>query len=254
MSSPDFSLEGKIALVTGASRGIGEAIATTFALRGAHCILASRKGEGLAEAAARIVAAGGKAEAIACHVGQMEQIDLLAQQVEERFGKLDILVNNAATNPHAGAMLTATEAAWDKTFDVNVKGAFFLIQRVVPLMQRSGGGAIINTASIEGIRPGTDRAIYSMTKAAMISMTRSLARELAEYNIRVNAILPGLVDTHMSRVLMDDKATYAEVMRDIPMRRHARPDELSGAALYLASAASSYTTGAILAIDGGALA
>ena len=253
MNNPDFGLEGKIALVTGASRGIGEAIATTFAHHGAHCILASRKGEGVADVAARIVASGGKADAFACHVGQMGQIDLLAQRVEERFGRLDILVNNAGTNPHAGAMLTATEAAWDKTFDVNVKGAFFLIQRVVPLMQR-GGGAIINTASIEGIRPGNDRAIYSMTKAAMISMTRSLARELAEYNIRVNAILPGLVDTQMSRMLMDDKATYAEVMRDIPMQRHARPDELSGAALYLASAASSYTTGAILVIDGGALA
>jgi NAD(P)-dependent dehydrogenase (short-subunit alcohol dehydrogenase family) len=254
MSIPDFSLAGKVALITGASRGIGEAMATTFAQHGAHCILASRKGEGLAEAAARIVAAGGKAEGIACHVGQMEQIDVLARQVGERFGRLDILVNNAATNPHAGAMLTATEAQWDKTFDVNVKGAFFLIQRMVPLMIRSGGGAIINTASIEGIRPGTDRGIYSMTKSAMISMTRSFARELAEYNIRVNAILPGLVDTHMSRVLMEDEATYAQVMRGIPMRRHARPDELSGAALYLASAASSYTTGAILAIDGGALA
>ena len=254
MQSPDFSLEGKIALITGASRGIGEAIATTFALRGAHCILASRKSEGVAAAAARIVAAGGSAEGIACHAGQMDQIESLMQQVGERHGRLDILVNNAATNPHVGPLVTATLAAWDKTFDVNVKGVFFLIKCAVPLMLKSGGGAIINTASIEGIRPATDRGIYSMTKAALISMTRSFARELAESNIRVNAILPGLVDTQMSRSLMEDRGAYAEIMKTVPLRRHARPDEITGAALYLASAASSYTTGAILAVDGGALA
>jgi len=254
MRGPDFDLSGKIALVTGASRGIGEAIAAAFADHGAHCVLASRKAEGLDAAAARIVARGGKAEAITCNLGNMDQVDRLVSQIRERFGRLDILVNNAATNPYGGPMLTATEAAWDKTFDVNVKGVFFLIQRTVPLIIESGGGAIVNTASIDGVRPGLNRGIYSMTKAAVIALTKAFAKELAEHNIRVNAILPGLVDTRMSQVLMEDEAAYTEVMRTVPMHRHAEPGELAGAALYLASAASSYTTGAILAVDGGALA
>lgn len=253
MHAPDFSLKGKIALLTGASRGIGEAIATAFALQGAHCILTSRRIEGLNEVAAKINAFGGRADAIACHAGDLDQIRRLVREVKERFGRIDILVNNAATNPYSGpTMLDATEAAWDKTFDVNVKGVFFLTQLVVPLMTQ--GGSIINTASIDGVRPGIGRGIYSMTKAAVISMTKAFAKELAARNIRVNAILPGLVDTNMSRVLMDDPAIYEQVIHDVPMHRHAKPGELSGAALYLASAASSYTTGAILAIDGGALA
>jgi NAD(P)-dependent dehydrogenase (short-subunit alcohol dehydrogenase family) len=250
----DFRLDGKLALITGASRGIGEAIAAALAAHGAHCILTSRKAEGVAEAAARIVANGHKAEAIACHAGRMDHIDELARELDRRFGKLDILVNNAGTNPHSGSMMSASEAAWDKTFDVNVKGVFFLCQRVVPMMIRAGGGVIINIASIEGIRPGTDRAIYSMTKAALISMTRSLARELSASSIRVNAILPGLIATEMSRTLMDDPQMYAQIVGGIPMHRHATPEEVANAALFLATDASSYTTGALIPVDGGVLA
>jgi NAD(P)-dependent dehydrogenase (short-subunit alcohol dehydrogenase family) len=250
----DFSLDGKIALITGASRGIGEAIAAALAALGAHCVLTSRKREGVDAAAARIVGKGYKADAIACHAGDMGQIDELAMEIERRFGKLDILVNNAGTNPHSGTMSSVTEALWDKTFEVNVKGVFFLSQRVVPMMVRAGGGVIINIASIEGIRPGTDRAIYSMTKAALISMTRSLARELAASNIRVNAILPGLIATQMSRTLMDDPEMYAQIVGTIPMQRHATPEEVANAALFLATDASSYTTGALLPVDGGVLA
>ncbi|CAN5421209.1 SDR family oxidoreductase [soil metagenome] len=254
MNSSGPDLRGKVALITGASRGIGESIATILAAHGAHCILTSRKAEGVAEAAARLVAAGFKADAIASHAGSMEQIEALASEVDRRFGKLDILVNNAGTNPYSGPMLMATEAAWDKTFDVNVKGVFFLTQRMIPLMIRAGGGAVINIASIEGIRPGTDRALYSMTKTALISMTRSWARELAGSNIRVNAILPGLVATRMARTLMEDPAVYSESIKHIPMGRHAQPDEVAQGALYLASDASSYTTGSLLTIDGGVLA
>jgi NAD(P)-dependent dehydrogenase (short-subunit alcohol dehydrogenase family) len=252
MQGPDFNLKGKIALVTGASRGIGEAIATAFCDHGAHCILASRKLGGLQDVVARIVKRGGSAEAIACHLGDMAQVESMAAEIAHRFGRLDILVNNAATNPYAGEMLAATEAAWDKTFDVNVKGVFFLIQHTVPLM--TAGGAIINIASIDGVRPGMMRGIYSMTKAAVIAMTKAYAKELADRNVRVNAILPGLVDTYTSRVLMENKTAYEDVMRTVPMRRHAVPKELAGAALYFASAAGSYTTGAVLAVDGGALA
>ena len=252
MQAPDFSLNGKIALVTGASRGIGEAIATAFALQGAHCILTSRKIEGLQEAAARIAALGCSVEARACHAGNLLEIDDLVRDIAKRLGRIDILVNNAATNPYAGPILGATEAAWDKTFDVNVKGVFFLTQKVIPLMPR--GGSIINTASIEGERPGADRAIYSMTKAAVISMTKALAKELAVRGIRANAILPGLVETQMSRSLMQDAVAYQAAVQHIPMHRHAKPEELTGAALYLASSASSFTTGAMIVVDGGVLA
>ena len=252
MKTVDFSLEGKIALLTGGSRGIGEAIATEFALRGAHCILTSRKLEGLNEVVERITASGGSAEAIACHAGELGQIESLVQGVDQRHGRVDILVNNAATNPHAGPVIGATEAAWDKTFDVNVKGAFFLTQMLVPLMKT--GGSVINIGSIEGVRPGLDRAMYSISKAAVISMTKAFAKELANLDIRVNAILPGLVDTRMARVLIEDAVAYDSVVQQVPMRRHARPDELTGAALYFASNASTYTTGAILVVDGGALA
>jgi NAD(P)-dependent dehydrogenase (short-subunit alcohol dehydrogenase family) len=252
MSNHD--LEGKIALITGASRGIGEAIANVLAARGAHCVLSSRKSEGVAEAAAKIIAKGHKATSIACHAGDMDQIHNLVQDLEGRFGKLDILVNNAATSPHVGPMLTATEAAWDKTFDVNVKGMFFLTQRVVPLMICAGRGAIVNIASIEGVRPGNTRGVYSMTKAAVVSMTRSWARELTESNIRVNAVLPGLVYTRMARTIIDDPEVYGQYMKDIPMHRPGTPDELAQAALFLATDASSYMTGSLLTVDGGVLA
>jgi NAD(P)-dependent dehydrogenase (short-subunit alcohol dehydrogenase family) len=254
LQQTEFSLEGKIALITGASRGIGEAIATTLAEHGAHCVLTSRKPEDIAEAAARLVTRGYKADAIPCHAGRMDHIEDLARELERRFGKVDIVVNNAGTNPHQGPMMTATEAAWDKTFDVNVKGVFFLIQRMVPLMVSAGGGSIINIASIEAIRPGTDRAIYSMTKTALVSMTRSWARELAASNIRVNAILPGLVATRMAKTLMEDPAVYGDLVKDIPMHRHAAPEEVASAALFLATVASSYMTGSLLTVDGGALA
>jgi NAD(P)-dependent dehydrogenase (short-subunit alcohol dehydrogenase family) len=247
-------LEGKVALVTGASRGIGEAIAMMLAASGADCVLTSRKPEAVAGAAASIVAKGYKAISLACHAGKMDQIELLVKDVERRFGKVDILVNNAATSPQVGPMMTATEAAWDKTFDVNVKGAFFLTQQLVPLIIRAGGGAVVNIASIEGVRPGNTRGVYSMTKAAVVSMTRSWARELAESNIRVNAILPGLVYTRMARTVIDDPEVYAQYMKDIPMHRHGTPDELARAALFLATDASSYMTGSLLTVDGGVLA
>jgi len=254
MDTSTRDLEGKVALVTGASRGIGEAIAMILAANGADCVLTSRKPEAIADAAANILAKGYKATSIPCHAGKLDEIDDLVTEVERRFGRLDILVNNAATSPHVGPMLTATEAAWDKTFDVNVKGMFFLTQRVVPLMIRAGKGAIVNIASIEGVRPGNTRGVYSMTKAAVLSMTRSWARELSESNIRVNAVLPGLVYTRMARTIIDDPEVYAQYMKDIPMHRPGTPDELARAVLFLATDASSYMTGSLLTVDGGVLA
>lgn len=175
----NFSLEGKIALISGASRGIGEAIALTLAEYGARCILASRKREGLQAVVGKIETAGGHAEAFACNTGYLDQIHGLFEGVLQKYGRLDILVNNAATNPYFGEMMGADEGAWDKTNDVNLKGPFFMIQAAVPLMENSGGGSIVNVASINGMRPAPMQGIYSITKAGLICMTRAYAIELA---------------------------------------------------------------------------
>jgi NAD(P)-dependent dehydrogenase (short-subunit alcohol dehydrogenase family) len=254
MKKVDFSLNGKIALVTGASRGIGEAIAITLADYGAHCVLASRKADALQAVAEKIASRGGKADALPCHVGDLKQIEELIRQIRQRYGKLHILINNAATNPYFGEMLGADEGIWNKTFDVNLKGPFFLIQHAAKLMIESGGGSIVNTSSINGIKPAPLQGIYSITKAGLISMTKAFAKELATKNIRVNALLPGLVDTHLSKAIMNNEMVYDHFMKMIPMGRHAEPHEMAGAVLYLVSDAASYTTGAVFLVDGGALA
>jgi NAD(P)-dependent dehydrogenase (short-subunit alcohol dehydrogenase family) len=250
----NFSLENKIALITGASRGIGEAIALTLAEYGARCILVSRKIEGLKAVKEKIEHRGGQAEAIAGHTGNMEQISHLFEQVKISFGRLDILINNAAANPHFGEMLDADEAVWDKTNEVNLKGPFFITQHAARLMEKSGGGAIVNVASINGVRPWPLQGIYSITKAGLISMTKAFAKELAAKNIRVNALLPGLTETHFAEVLIKTESIYKAALQQIPMHRHAQPTEMAGAVLYLVSDAASFTTGACLICDGGALA
>lgn len=250
----NFSLQGKIALITGASRGIGKAIAMTLSDHGAHCILVSRKLEGLREVVGKIEENGAKAIAIACHMGYLNQIESLFKTVRKQFGRLDILVNNAGTNPYFGEMLGADEAAWDKTHDVNLKGPFFMIRHAAPLMIKAGGGAIANVSSVSGMRPGLMQGIYSITKAGLIAMTKAYAKELADKNIRVNALLPGLTKTRFSRALVDNKDIYDQAIKRIPMGRYAEPGEMAGAALYLLSDAASYTTGMCLTCDGGLLA
>ena len=254
MPIADFSLAGKVALVTGASRGIGEAIARGMAEYGAAVVLASRKQEGLDAVAAGIKAGGGKALAIACHTGKMEDINALFTRVEAEFGRVDVLVNNAATNPYFGPVIEASESIFDKTFEVNVKGYFFMAQRAAKMMVDQGKGSIINIASIAGVSPSVMQGVYAMTKAAIISMTKSFAKELAPAGVRCNAICPGLTETKFARVLIDTKEIYETFVREVPMARHAQPSEMVGAAIYLASDASSYTTGAIVACDGGYLA
>ncbi len=250
----NFSLKGKIAMITGASRGIGEAIAMTLADNGAHCILVSRKAEALEEVSQKIEKNGGNALALACHVGYLNQIETLFKTVTEQFGRLDILINNAGTNPYFGEMLGAEEAAWDKTHDVNLKGPFFMIQHAARLMIPSGGGAIVNVASINGVRPGIMQGMYSITKAGLISMTKAYAKELAGKNIRVNALLPGLTKTKFSKILIETKEIYDQAVKLIPLGRYAEPEEMAGAVLYLVSDAASYTTGICLTCDGGFLA
>jgi NAD(P)-dependent dehydrogenase (short-subunit alcohol dehydrogenase family) len=250
----DFRLDGKIALITGASRGIGAAIAETLAAYGAHCILVSRKIEALRQVEEKIVQQGGKAESIACHMGQLSQIDALFGEIKQRHGKLHILVNNAATNPYFGEMMGADEGAYDKTFEVNLKGPFFMIQRAAQLMTEAGGGSIVNVASINGVRPAPLQGIYSMSKAAMISMTKAFAKELGGRKIRVNALLPGLTETKFAGALFTNEDIYKYAIQNIPLARHAKPDEMAGAVLYLVSDASSYTTGTCVTCDGGSLA
>lgn len=249
----DFSLNGKVAVITGASRGIGQSIAETFAERGARCILVSRKIEGVGGVAEAIRSMGFDAEPMACHMGYPDQIEAMFAHIKETWGSPDILVNNAATNPHFGSMLDADAGMWDKIIDVNLKGPFFMIKHAVPGMIEKGGGSIINVASINAVKPGLMQGVYSVSKAALVSMTKVFAQELAAFKIRVNALLPGLTDTKFASALIDTKELHDYIVKQIPLGRHAQPSEMAGAALYLASDAASYTTGTCIGVDGGIL-
>ena len=251
MSTDLFDLSGKTALITGASRGIGKAIAELLAQHGAHVIISSRKVEGCAAVTKEITAAGGSAEAMACHIGELEQIGSAIAQIRERHGKLDILVNNAAINPYFGHILDTPPDAFQKTIDVNMRGYFYMSVEAGKLMRETGGGAIVNTASINALKPPPMQAIYSITKAAVVNMTRAFAKECARFNIRCNALLPGLTKTEFAGALFEDEKFYNHAIAQIPMRRHAEPGEMAGAVLYLVSDAASFTTGEILVVDGG---
>jgi NAD(P)-dependent dehydrogenase (short-subunit alcohol dehydrogenase family) len=250
--SATITLENKVAIVTGASRGIGEAIARCFAANGAKVVLASRKIEGLTAVAESIGASGGAAFAVAAHTGKESDCTALVDAAVKKFGKVDILVNNAATNPYFGPMVDIDEAAWDKTFEVNTKGYFWMTREVVKhLRSREAPGSIIHMASVAGLVASPLQGVYAMTKAAIISMTKTLACELAANNIRVNAIAPGFVDTKFAAAVLKNDTLLEEVMRITPMKRYAQPEEIAGGALYLASDSASYLTGHALVIDGG---
>ena len=248
-----FDLSGKVAIVTGASRGIGEAIARAYADAGAAVVLGSRKQEALEEVARSIREGGGRALAVAAHVGKPEDVSRLVAMAVSEYGGVDILVNNAATNPHFGPLLDASERQWQKILDVNLMGYVRMAQVCVPEMRKRGGGKIINVASVAGLRPQPGMGVYCVSKAGVLMLTQVLAVELAEDNIQVNALAPGFVKTRFSRPIWDNPAIYEAVLRAIPQRRMASPEELVGLALYLASDASSFTTGATFVVDGGQL-
>ena len=248
-----FDLSGQIALVTGASRGIGESIARLLARYGAHVIISSRKLADCEAVARSICEAGGSAEAKACHIGDMEQIGSLFAWLKESHGKLDILVNNAATNPYFGHVLDTDLSVFQKTVDVNIRGYFFMSAVAGKLMRTWTSGKIVNVASVNGVIPGHFQGIYSITKAAVISMTKSFAKECAGLGIRVNAVLPGGTDTKFASALTQNKVILDKLLEHVPMNRIAVPDEIAGAVLYLVSDASSYTTGSSLTVDGGYL-
>ena len=244
------SLDHRIALITGASRGIGRSIAETFAREGAQVVLCGRRQQTL-DAVAREI--GSNARAIACHVGRLEEIHRLVESVLGQFGRIDILVNNAGTNIAQGPSLEIEEAQFDKMIEINLKSAFRLIQLVAPGMCERGAGSIINIASISGLRPQFHGLLYSMTKAALIMMTQSYAVELGVRGVRVNAIAPGLVQTALSEHYWKDDARRARQMEAQPIRHLGQPAEIAEVALTLASEASSFITGQTLVVDGGFL-
>jgi NAD(P)-dependent dehydrogenase (short-subunit alcohol dehydrogenase family) len=248
---PDFSVEGRVALVTGASRGIGEAIAEALVDGGANVVLASRKQADLDQVAERLNSKRtDSAVAIAAHGGREEDLKKLVDGSVERLGRIDILVNNAATNPYFGPVIDAEIAAWDKTFEVNLRGMFILTQLVWRAWMEQHGGAIVNVASVGGLRPGIGLGVYNVTKAGVIMLTRQLARELGG-KVRVNAVAPGLIKTHFARALWENDAIRERVVGSNPMARIGTPEEVAGAVAFLASDAASYINGEVLVIDGG---
>lgn len=246
-----FDLHGRVALVTGASRGIGEATARLLAQQGAHVVLASRKQAELDRVAQDIVEHGGKATAIAAHQGDSAALRYLVDRIAAELGRLDILVNNAATNPYFGHVAETDMGMIDKTLQVNVKGYFELSALAAKLMKAQGGGAIVNIASINGLRPALFQGIYSITKAAVINMTQSFAKECGPWKVRVNAVLPGLTDTKFAAGLIQNDPIRKAFLQQVPLQRIAQPEEIAPAVLYLASDAARYVTGTTLVVDGG---
>ncbi|OGO16929.1 MAG: short-chain dehydrogenase [Chloroflexi bacterium RBG_16_48_8] len=248
-----FNLEGKVAIVTGASKGIGEVIARGFAKAGAKVAVSSRKQESVDRVAQGIQEAGGEALALQAHMGVPDQVAALVSQTLGRWGRVDIAVNNAGTNPHFGPLLTADEGQLEKILDVNLKGTFRLCKQVVPLMEDQGGGKIINITSVAGIRPGPGMGAYSISKAGVIMLTKVLAGELGSSNIQVNAIAPGLIKTKFSQVLWENEDLLKHQVGVTPLGRIGIPEDVLGAALFLASSASDWVTGTVLVVDGGSM-
>jgi dehydrogenase/reductase SDR family protein 4 len=246
----NLSLDNKVALVTGASRGIGRAIALGLAQSGADVIIASRKIDDLEKVCAEIKSTGKKCLPVATHVGRLEETKNLVEKAMGEFGRIDILVNNAATNPSMASAIDIDDRAWDSIMNLNLKGMFFLSQAVARTMKEKGGGKIINVSSVAGITPDI-LPVYSISKAGVIMATKVMAQQWAIYNIRVNCIAPGLTKTRFSEALWKNQDILNVAMSRTPLGRPAEPEEMVGAVIYLASDASSYVTGQILAIDGG---
>ncbi len=247
---PKISLEGKVALVTGGSRGIGRASALAFASAGANVVVASRKIADLEPVAAEIKTKGVKGLAIASHVAKIEDSKALVDAVMKEFGRIDILFNNAGTNPYYGPLINMEEWAWDATMNVNLKGQFFLSQLAVRVMKSQHSGVIINTASVGGLR-ASDLAIYDTTKAALIMLTQVMAREWGKYNVRVNAIAPGVIRTKLSELLWKAEKAYNQATTTSSLGRIGEPEDVGNLVLFLASDFSSFITGTTIVIDGG---
>ena len=246
-----FSLNDRHAVITGGTRGIGLAIARGFLEQGARVSICSRKQESVDSALGELQDHAGHVKGVASHVGKADHMKSLVSTAEDHFGAIHILVNNAGTNPYFGPIVNSEEAAWDKTLDVNLKGPYLLSKTVASQMIQAGGGSIINMASIAGLSAASGQGIYSVSKAGLIMLTKVMARELGEFRVRVNCICPGLIKTKLSEALWSDSANEKAVTSLKALGRIGTPEEIVGAAIYLASDASSFTTGAIIQVDGG---
>ncbi|MEM6730974.1 MAG: glucose 1-dehydrogenase [Myxococcota bacterium] len=242
-------LDGKVAVVTGASRGIGEAIAKSFAAEGANVILVSRKQEALDAVASTI---DGAVVPKACHIGDPDAIASLLDWAETNVGQVNVLVNNAATNPHFGPMFSIDGGAWEKTFQVNVRGTYLLSKGVAERLVATGSpGSVVNVTSVLGITASPLMGVYGMTKASIISMTKTLSMELGTTGVRFNAIAPGLVETKFAQALLSNEELSNRFLQRTPLQRHGKPEDIVGPAVFLASDASRYMTGQVLSVDGG---
>jgi dehydrogenase/reductase SDR family protein 4 len=254
MPVPGFSLEDRVAVVTGGSRGIGRAAALALARAGAHVAVTARKEPDLTAVADEIRALGRRALSVAGHMARPADVERVFEATRRELGRLDILVNNAATNPVYGPLLEIEEEAWDKIMALNVKGYLFAAQRAARAMLAAGRGAIVNVSSTGGLRASPGLGAYSVSKAAVIMLTKVLAKELAPFGVRVNAIAPGLVETRFSEGLWKNPEILETYLTTTPMGRTAQPEEIAGAVVYLCSDAASYVTGETIVLDGGRLA
>lgn len=247
----EITVSGKVAIVTGGSRGIGAEIARTLARAGAKVVVASRKAAELERTVSEIRAAEGEVIGVPCHTGYRDQVQALVARTIDEWGRIDIAVNNAATNVHVGSILDTDEAMWDKILQVNLKGYFWLAQAVVPHFRAQGGGKIVNIASIGGIIPGPYAGLYSISKAGVISLTMALAQELGGDNIQTNAIAPGVIETPFSAPLQQNEGIRQRILAR--SGRLGQPNDVANAALFLASSLSDYMNGVVLTVDGGTM-
>jgi NAD(P)-dependent dehydrogenase (short-subunit alcohol dehydrogenase family) len=246
-----FDLTGKVALITGSTKGIGRAIAERMAQAGARVVVSSRNQDACDDVAAAIRENGGEAVGIACNINYRDQLQALVDSTRQQLGEIDILVINAALNPFYGSSQEIPDQAFDKIMHANVGSAHRLCQMVLPGMAEKGGGAAIIVSSIAGLKGSDVLGAYGISKAADMQMARNLAVEWGPKNIRVNCIAPGLIRTEFARALWENPETYQQTVAKYPLRRIGEPDEIAGAAIFLASAAGSFTTGQTLVIDGG---
>ncbi|HST20383.1 MAG TPA: SDR family oxidoreductase [Blastocatellia bacterium] len=251
MSKSLFDLSGKTAIITGSTKGIGRAIAEALARAGAKVVISSRKADACEEVAASIKSEGGEAAAIACHIGKREDVEHLVSETKNQFGQIDILVCNAAVNPYYGPMAGLTDDAFAKVIDSNVRSNIWLCNLVLPEMAERKDGSVIIVSSIGGLKGSLNLGIYAISKAADFQLARNLAVEWGPRNIRINCIAPGLVRTDFARALWDNPEALAKTEAATPLRRIGEPEDIAGAAVYLASPASRWVTGQVIVIDGG---
>ena len=246
-----FSLKEKTAIISGGSKGIGKSIAFKYAEAGANVVICSRKKDNLDSAIEEARTLGFNIIGIECNTGEKESINNVVDKTLEQFKRVDILVNNAAANPYYGPILNSEDSHWEKIWDINVKGYFNFIKACSKSMKDNKYGKIINVASIAAKTPLDGLGVYNISKAAVVMLTKVLAKEMAESNIQVNTLAPGLIKTDFSKALWEDEKVYNEIIKAIPQARMGEPDDISGMALYLASGASDFITGSMFVVDGG---